>query len=340
MSDGTKKLGRGKKGALGIAGGLVALIGGAVGLGTVMKPAQRPAADITIERTPERIARGSYLANAVFPCMHCHSKLDPEQYGGHTIAGTEGAGGDCFGREMGLPGRVCPSNITPDVETGIGGWTDGEILRAMREGVSKDGHGLFALMPTELFRQMPDEDAYAVVAYLRTLTPIKNKVEPKEIDFPVNILFKLGIKPLVGPVPEIPQGDRLAQGKYLSLACYKCHTPFNENGRGSDLARLFAGGREFRNLHGVVVQAPNLTFHQETGQGARTKEQFVSMFKAYRGLAPVKVTAKDNTFMPWVSYSGMTDEDLGLIYDYLQSLPRIENKVERRPQVPAVSASR
>lgn len=298
-----------------------------------MKPKQRPPQDITIERTPERIARGSYLANAVFPCMHCHSKLEPEQYGGYSVPGTEGAGGDCFGREMGLPGVVCPANITPDVETGLGAWTDGEILRAVREGVSRDGHGLFGVMPSELFRQMPDEDAYAVVAYLRTLKPIKNRVQPRELDFPVNILFKLGIKPLEGPVPAIDKSDRLATGRYLSLACYKCHTPFEERGHGrSDMARLFAGGREFKNGHGVVVRTPNLTFHYETGQGERTKEQFISLFSAYRGMKPAKVAPQDNTFMPWESYSHMTDEDLGLVYDYLQSLPRVENRVVRRPQ--------
>jgi hypothetical protein len=78
------------------------------------------------------------------------------------------------GPEMGLPGRITSKNLTSDAKTGLGSWTDGEILRAIREGVSKDGHALFPLMPYPNYRTMSDEDAYAIVAYLRTLKPVRN----------------------------------------------------------------------------------------------------------------------------------------------------------------------
>jgi hypothetical protein len=317
--------------ALGAAGAVVSLLGGAASLALWMKPAQRPALKIQIERTPERVERGRYLVTSVFPCMTCHSKLDSEIYGSHTVAGTLGAGGDCFDRTMGFPGKVCPSNITPDVETGIGSWTDGEILRAMREGVDKDGNGLFPAMPYDKFREMPDEDAFAVVAYLRTLEPIKHRVEPKQIDFPVNVLSKLAPKPLEGPVAAIDRKDRMAYGKYLTSACHKCHTPVDSKNRAIP-GKDFAGGREF--VHGPMrVRSANLTF-DETGQGGRTKEQFLALFAVWRGSAPAKVAPQDNTMMPWRFLSGMTDEDLGIVYDYLAAQPRVSNNVVRRPPPP------
>ena len=75
--------------------------------------------------------------------------------------------------EAGLPGRVAARNITPDKETGIGNWTDGEKIRAIREGIGRDGHALFPMMPYESFRHMSDEDVYSLVAYLNSLPPVK-----------------------------------------------------------------------------------------------------------------------------------------------------------------------
>ena len=77
-----------------------------------------------------------------------------------------------FPKEMGLPGRIASRNITPDVETGIGAWTDGEKIRAIREGISRDGTMLFPMMPYARFRKMSDEDVMSLVAYLNTLPPV------------------------------------------------------------------------------------------------------------------------------------------------------------------------
>ena len=77
---------------------------------------------------------------------------------------------------MGPPGIVAPTNITLDKETGIGNWTDGEKIRAIREGISRDGTALFPMMGYERFRYMSDEDVHSLVAYLNTLTPVRNPV--------------------------------------------------------------------------------------------------------------------------------------------------------------------
>ncbi len=309
--------------------GLSALcVAGAVVFGVMMRPAQRPALDLRAEQTPARVERGRYLANSVFLCTHCHSKDDPTSYGGYPVPGTEGAGGDCFGREMGVPGTVCPANITPDPETGIGAWTDGEIVRAMREGVDRQGRGLFPVMPYDLFREIPDDDALAIVAYLRTLPPVRNAVPKPKLDFPVNVLSKLAPKPLAGPVAAIDRSDRMAYGHYLTRACFSCHTQVDANHQPIP-SLAFGGGREFAR-NDLVVRSANLTF-DETGLGGRTKEQFIALFSLWRGVPAPKVAPKDNTFMPWHSVSGMTDEDLGVVYDFLGAQPKVHNLVDRRP---------
>lgn len=91
------------------------------------------APNLAVERTPQRIERGKYLANSVTACMACHAKRDFRFFAGPPDSSTFGAGGEKFGREMGFPGNVYSKNITPYA---LHNWTDGEIYRAIAEGVS------------------------------------------------------------------------------------------------------------------------------------------------------------------------------------------------------------
>ena len=100
-----------------------------------------------------------------------------------------------FPKELGLPGRIASRNITPDLETGLGAWTDGEKIRAIREGISRDGTMLFPMMPYERFRKMSDEDVMSLVAYLNTLTPVRHRVKRSQVDFPVSILMRSAPRP-------------------------------------------------------------------------------------------------------------------------------------------------
>ena len=84
----------------------------------------------------------------------------------------QGVGGIVWNEQIGFPGTLVASNITPDPDTGLGKWTDGEIIRAIREGVDRDGNALFPIMPYSHFRNMSEEDAQAIVAYLRSLPPL------------------------------------------------------------------------------------------------------------------------------------------------------------------------
>jgi mono/diheme cytochrome c family protein len=313
---------------------IVALAAGGVSWLALRKPAQRPPSAEKIEATPERLARGKYLVTHVSDCLGCHSD-HLTTYGFPIKPGTEGQGGMVFDEKLGFPGVVAAQNITSDRETGLGGWSDGEILRAMREGIDRQGEALFPMMPYVHLSKMSDEDAKSVVVYLRTLPPVHNSVTGKHINFPVNYLVKFVPKPLDGPVSAPDAADSVAYGKYLATigGCYECHTPHDDKG-GLDAQRAFAGGWEMRGPWGRVVTA-NLTPHPDTYIGRATKAEFIGRFRAFAGLnasnAPQAPPGR-NTVMPWLAFSGMSDRDLGAIYDYLKTVKPIEHRVNAFPE--------
>jgi mono/diheme cytochrome c family protein len=289
---------------------------------SLKKPAARPASAEKIEATTARLARGKYLVENVSSCVDCHSD-HIQTYAFPVKPGTEGQGGYVFDKNIGFPGVVAAQNITPDPETGLGKWSDGEVLRAIREGVDRDGQALFPMMPYQHFRHMSDEDAKSVVAFVRTLKPIRNQVPAKHLDFPVNFIAKFIPKPLDGPVAAPDPANRLEYGHYLARigGCYECHTPHVDKG-GIDESRPFAGGWEMKGPWGRVVTA-NLTPAPHTFMGQATKEQFLGRFRAFASLTAETSPAAPpgrNTVMPWLGFAHMTDDDLGAIYDYLKTV--------------------
>src|SRR4029079_16324842 len=96
-------------------------------------------------------------------------------------------------------------NITPDPESGLGKWTDGKILRAVREGISRDGRPLFPMMPYATFgKHLGDDDALAIIAYLRTLKPIKNVPRRVETVFPSWMVSRAAPQPVEKPAGPPP----------------------------------------------------------------------------------------------------------------------------------------
>jgi mono/diheme cytochrome c family protein len=317
-----------------ILGGIVLLImvlaaGGLIYLFAAF-PKADPAPAITIEATPERLERGRYLANHVSVCIDCHSTHDYKYFSAPVIPGTEGKGGEKF-EEPGM-GYVYVSNITP---AALGSWTDGEILRAMTAGVNNKGEGLAPMMPYGIYRELSKEDAYAIVAYLRTLPPIANEIGAGEIEFPANLIFRTIPQPAElkeeGPNPA----DTLAYGKYLSTVggCHFCHTPAI---KGAPVPGMdFAGGFDFKFPDGRMVRSANITPDEDTGLGAWTKDDFISRFKEYEQpeMRTIEVgEGDDQTVMPWTMYAGMTEADLGAIYAYLRTVKPVHNVIERHPE--------
>jgi len=134
---------------------IVVLIGGGLAFLYFRKPAQAPVSAARVPMTPERIARGKYLFEHVADCGRCHSERDFGRVDGPVVPGRQGCGNVVSTFLHGMPGMVVASNITPDVETGIGSWSDGEKIRTIREGVDKDGNALLTCREACMYQQSP-----------------------------------------------------------------------------------------------------------------------------------------------------------------------------------------
>lgn len=284
--------------------------------------------DMTIESTPEKIDRGKYLANNVMVCMDCHSKRDFSVFSGPPVAATWGAGGERFGHNIGMPGEIYSPNITP---ANLASYSDGELYRAITCGVAKDGRAMFNIMPYAAYGKADKRDIEAVMCYIRSLQPINNDVPGRELDFPVSLLINT-IPSEASHMSRPDKSDVVAYGGYMTTiaGCVGCHTPMSAPGQ-LDMTKAFGGGFEFPFEDGSIVRSMNITPHA-TGLGSWSKEMFIAKFKAYdtQTYRPTPVAAGEfNTYMPWTMYAGMTEDDLGAIYEYLRTVKPLDNTVER-----------
>ena len=306
--------------------GLAILFAGGLGYLRYGLPSVGPAADIAIERTPERIERGRYLVENVMACMSCHSPArHGDRYSLPPIEEKKGAGGLYLGNQHDFPGALNSKNITPH---NLGTWTDGEIVRALTVGVTREGEPIFPIMPYTGYGTLDREDIYAAVAYLRTLAPVANAVPDSEIDFPLDLIIRTDPKETTfGKRPD--PSDSVALGRYMATAagCVDCHTkPVWQSGGGEP----FAGGLEFYFPPTGLFRTANITPDMETGIGYWTREAFIDRFKSMdlETVMDMKVEPGEaNTIMPWWAFSGMKRADLGAIYDYLMTLEPVRSEV-------------
>lgn len=316
-----------KKVLLGIVILVVAIVLGGitlVGWQVVLGPKARPVTALTFERTEARRARGEYLVENVAGCFHCHSEHDLTDPTGPVKAGMKGAGWQMPIPELGM---VVAPNITSDVETGIGGWTDDEIARAIQEGVNKQGQALFPVMPYLTFRTLDDEDLASIVVYLRTVPAVKMKRERTKLIFPLSVLVKTMPMPLAAhaPKPAPVRATAVDRGAYLvkNIAdCAACHTPADDKGQllpGLD----FSGGGEFHNLFDNMKPIHSLNITPDASGIAHYDE---AMF--IQTIRTGKVVGRQlNAIMPIENYRGMTDADLKDIFAFLQSVPKVQHRV-------------
>jgi len=287
-----------------------------------------PPADLKVEVTPARVERGKYLAFSVAGCMICHSSRDPGHYGGPVIDHTLGKGGEVFGHEEGFPGEIYAANLTP---YHLGQWTDGELLRAITTGESRDGHALFPIMNYPAYGKLDSEDVYSIIAYLRTLPAIPNDVAATTLDFPVSLI--VNTMPARAAFASRPDSsDAIAYGGYLvkMASCVDCHSKVD---KGKIIAGTeFGGGRDFGLTSGKKLYSSNITPDKETGIGNWTRELFIRAFRQYAdsGYVLKTLAAGDRgTPMPWLAYAGMREQDLSAMYAYLQSLKPIHDDVKK-----------
>ncbi len=316
----------------GLALALVAALAGGILYFNTAFPKVSPAENIRIESSPARLARGKYLVENVTGCLGCHSSRQLDQFNFPLKEGTLGQGGFLFSKKlMGLPGDLYSRNITP---YHLKDWTDGEIVRVLRTGVNRQGQALFPLMPYQHLSQLSQEDLYSIVTYIRTLNPVAYDPPPTKLDFPVNFIVKTIPKDAGSFAPAPDPKDKASYARYMvnATSCYDCHTPVDDH--GAPLAGMdFAGGMEFHFPDGSTLRTANITPDPKTGIGDWTKDYFIKRFRLGKQMAdshaPVK-PGQFNTLMPWGEYGGMTDEDLGAIYDYLhEQVKPVAHSVEK-----------
>ena len=253
--------------------------------------------------------RGAYLVNAVAVCGNCHTPRDAANI---PIPGMELAGGREFDIEA---GHIIGPNITPDRETGVGNWSVGQIVYALRNGKRPDGTIIGPPMPIELYRQLSDRDAEAIAVHLKSLKPIRHQVARSRYTVPLPSSYG----PTVGHVGEPDRGDKIVYGAYLAgpvAHCIECHTP--RNGPQLDLSRIGVGGRElpdFTNPEARTVSR-NITPDPETGIG---KWSDADVKRAILIGQRPDGTRLSRT-MPSADYFEMTSDDVNAIVDYLRTL--------------------
>ena len=196
---------------------------------------------------PALITRGAELA-MLCNCNVCHTKADGGAYAG--------------GRGLQTPfGTIYATNITPDPNTGIGRWSEAAFLRAMREGVRRDGSHLYPAFPYDHFTKVSGADLRAIYAFLMTREPVRAEPPANVLPFPFSIRTLIAAWKLMflkvgelGPDPVL--STELNRGAYLveGLAhCGACHTP--RNGLGAERNEAYLGGGETEGWHAPALNA-------------------------------------------------------------------------------------
>ena len=274
---------------------------------------QRPLTPVSFERTPERVERGRYLADAVIGCVLCHSERDTSLPGAPPRAGRE-YGGSILEESPGY--RMVAPNISPDPETGAGTWTDDMFARAIREGVGHDGRGLGLPMWWWSFRSLDDEDLQSIVVYLRSRPPVRNPLPKRILNAEQERERAAAAQPLTSAQPTKSREDPVQRGIYLiSVAdCMGCHSAWEAKIN----AGAFAGGNAIR-LAGEVTFSANIT-PDPSAIGAWTAELFTQVIRSGKSgtLRPV---------MPWAAYRNMSDEDLRAIFLALREVAPVRHFV-------------
>jgi mono/diheme cytochrome c family protein len=296
----------------------------------------RPTSPEKFPTSAEVIARGGYLVNQVASCGACHTPREGGSWLGGERADAFLAGGswiddDGFGLKVVMP------NISEDPETGIGAWTDDEILRAVRDGVRKDGALLMPPMPFGTWQRLGDDDARAIVAYLRTVPPVRNAIDRSSDHFSFGVRFakRMGFihhTPAVN-VKAPPRSDQVRYGEYLARGVAPCNDCHSLTSRGPSDDNLFAGSDGgMEDPAWGKVWARNLTPDKATGLGNYSAAQIKRALRSGERLDGKTMAPPMSSFIP--HFSGMTDEDLDAIVAYLKSIPAKVHAVPERQLTP------
>jgi mono/diheme cytochrome c family protein len=262
------------------------------------------------------LARGKYIFGATGGCG-CHTQpKQPVNSGGRKYDGPFGT--------------VYSSNITPDPKTGIGSWTDDQIITAIRLGRRPNGERLLPVHPFTVFNGMAEGDLKAVTVYLRSLPPVNRANQPKKISVPLfeSVFLPAWLAafapketpPAAAPTSGIPRGEYLVRSVGH---CGECHTPRTMT-MATDNSRFLAG-----NPKGPEdSEVPNITPDKTTGL-TWTEDEIAD----YLGTGNKPDGDVAGGLMAEViqgttaGYKDLTRADLLAIARYLKTVPPIQNKI-------------
>jgi mono/diheme cytochrome c family protein len=269
------------------------------------------------EKSSELVERGQYIFSSAGGCA-CHSPPKGTPYAG--------------GREFPLPmAKVYSTNLTADKETGLGNWSDQQIRDAITRGIRPDGERLLPVMPYEAYSGMAEEDLKALIAYLRTLKPVRKEnlrakayvslFRPVVTPLWLKLFGRFSNTPAKAPKSGIERGRYLVE--HVSL-CGDCHTPRNFMGVPKR-ALYLAGAKKGQGF--LNAEVSNITPDKETGIGDWKREDIAGLLLT--GTKP----DLDNVqgLMAEVTEAGfknMKKEDALAIADYLKSIPSVKNKID------------
>jgi mono/diheme cytochrome c family protein len=277
------------------------------------------AAEFHAEPSGKRLERGQYLVEGPAHCFHCHSENNFKDGYGQPFLGKKGGG--LAVKEPESPGMVLVvPNITPDKETGAGKWSDEQFERAIRHGIGHDGRELFGLMPYGNFQHMTDEDLASVVVYLRSIPPVRNTLPKMQLPFPIKVEFH----PEMEPTMPANASEKVKKGWYLVLIgdCAGCHSAYDEK---NDLIKgsLFGGGLRMVGEWGDVT-SPNITQHP-SGISHYDEAMFIKTIRTGHASGGMRELSG---IMPYSYFRNMTDEDLGNIFAFLQTVKPVVHHVD------------
>jgi mono/diheme cytochrome c family protein len=290
--------------ALSFAGGRTVDLAAYKGTNPTGAPPELASADV--------IARGKYLTRAA-DCVVCHTA----------------PGGQPFAGGLAIPtqfGVLYSPNITGDRQTGIGAWTDAEFIRALHQGIGKDGQRLYPAFPYESYTLMTDADALAIKAYLLSLPPTHATAPPTQLKFPFNqrwlmALWSLFYNPNHRFQPNLDRSAQWNRGAYLAEAlehCGDCHTPRN-------LAQALDNRQKFSGAVAEGWRAYNISADPTSGIGGWTDAALAQYLRVGHAEGHGAAGGPMSEVVD-ASLSQLTPGDVSAIVAYLRTVPAIATR--------------
>lgn len=291
-----------------------------------------PVRDVTIEITAERVAMGKQLAEGIMACGSCHTTgsfiEDPQQ-------DKYLAGDVMYNQNF---GNIRVGNLTPDKDTGLGNWTDGEIIRALTKGIHQNGRPLLPMMPWAFFgAALTEEEVYSLVAYLRTVPdPVYNevpKINKLKIPFSIlsssGILYKMDLKNPIIQDYNYETTNAVERGKRLAFLgfCIGCHAYAPK--MVPKYSEPLAGGLHFVSYKNKMIRGANLTLDKETGIGSFKDEGLKQAIKYGARLRPLE----NNDMVRWPMmqripfHTNLSDEEINDLISFLRTQEPLKHDV-------------